>query len=263
MYRNFLFLDENTLNEYYSVINNGLINRQEKSSISAKTKAGGVKISGVGGDYKSDENIKTSQIIEKTNALKFNELYDYMNENSDLTYYENMDDEKWKHIGRKNIIEVEVIATIPQIVEQLELIFQLIPTIKNMGQFGENFFEESVDIDKLETTMKILDQYEITKIPIICTAENDEKYKYIMELPTKYIRTSLNDLSGDVTLLGKVHKKYPSDTKVDSFNIIKRLKRVLELSESDISKMVKGMYNKMNIEINGPAMKIIPLALYR
>ena len=75
MYRNFIFLDTVTLNDYLSAVKGGLIDGQELITTGTKSKASGVKISGVGGLVEVETASEVREKLVLTDAAKFDELF--------------------------------------------------------------------------------------------------------------------------------------------------------------------------------------------
>lgn len=67
------------------------------------------------------------------------------------------------------------------------------------------------------------------------------------------------NLNGEMTLLGKVQKIIPNNVEVEVFNMFPGLKPLMKLGDQNKNTSMEKLMEK----ITGPAMIIIPLAIYR
>ena len=108
LYRNFIFLDTITLNDYYSAIKGGLTDGQELITTGSKSQSGGAKISGIGGTLESETASEVREKVVLTDAAKFDELYKLMQSRGDIQYLDYFDKQIWETIRRREILEIEV-----------------------------------------------------------------------------------------------------------------------------------------------------------
>ena len=96
-------------------------------------------------------------------------------------------------------------------------------------------------------------------IPLICESESTEGYKFIVELPKSFLRMDATNLNGEMTLFGKVQKIVPEGVEVEVYNMFSSLRALMEIGNQNGNTDTEQFKEK----VTGPAMKIIPLAIYR
>lgn len=262
MYRDFNFLNLKSLNDYYSIINNGIADEKETLTSLENKQSGGAHIAGLGGDLSNARNSEIKEKISKTDALKFSELYIYMEKNNEFSYIDTMNDEVWSVIKRKDLIEAEVVINIPKSFEQLSMIGDLVPLIDMVDNMGGEILKTEKDRNMLNGIKSFFENIEVNRVPLICEMENDSRYKFIVELPIEHIRGEIKELKGDMTIFGKVQKIYNSDEVIDIFNIFSSLQSLMELSNNPNHESIQQISSFFE-NVQGPAIKLIPLALYR
>lgn len=266
MYRNFIFLDDTALNDYYSVIKGGLTDGHELITKGSKLKSGGAKIKGIGGNLESESASELRETVVLTEAAKFNELYDFMESEEDVRYFDDIDDKSWETIKRRDMIEVEVSVKVSELYSTMTALNEIKPMFDTLEQFsGQSVFKNNKEKESIDSFMSMMDAISTETIPLICTSESNEKYKFIAELPKAYLKTELQNLDGEMTLLGKVQKIIPEDKEVEVYNMFSNLKALMDLGNKDLSiEEISANQKEDFIEtVNGPAIKIVPLAIYR
>lgn len=259
MYRNFIFLDTTALNDYYSVIKGGITNGHELITKGSKHKSGGMRIKGIGGDLGSESASELREKIILTEAAKFNELYEFMESEKDIKYIDYIDNELWESIKRRDIIEVEVSVKISELYSTMAAFKEIKPMLGPLEQMtGKKLFKDNKEKNDIESVMSMLGSIDTEKIPLICESESSGKYKFIIELSKAYLQTDLQNLNGEMTLLGKVQKIIPEDKEVEVYNMLSNFKALIDIGNKDIS----GKEDFIE-KITGPAIKIVPLAIYR
>lgn len=260
LYRNFIFLDTISLNDYYSAIKGGLTGGQELITTGSKSQSGGAKISGIGGTLESGTVSEIREKVVLTDAAKFDDLYKLMESQGDIQYLDCFDKEIWESIKRREILEIEVSVKIPELYKTMSAVDDIMPIMGALEQvMGQDMFKDEEERKMMTSFMSMMNLGNSETIPLICESESTEGYKFIVELPKSYLRMDATNLNGEMTLFGKVQKIIPEDAEVEVYNMFSSLKSLMELGNKSGDTDTEQFTEK----VTGPAMKIIPLAIYR
>lgn len=259
MYRNFIYLDTNTLNDYYSTIMGGLTDSQEFITKDSNSKSGKGGLPVVSASLESVTESESRKELISTDATKFNELYELMNSKGDIQYLDAFDEEIWNSIKRREILEIEVSVKIPELYKTMSAIEDAMPLIGLLEKSGQSLFKNDKEKAMMTGLMSMMNLENGGTIPLICESESTEGYKFIVELSKSYLRMDPINLNGEMTLLGKVQKIIPKNVEVEVFNMFPGLKPLMKLGDQNKNTSMEKLMEK----ITGPAMIIIPLAIYR
>ena len=107
--RNFLYLNEQILDGYLSAIEGYTPTKVTKFSKESESKKSGVGastkiISAEIGKNKFNE-VETQMEVKIPPAAKVQKLLDYLNSETEIPFYEYMDDDTWKLLHRDQIVE--------------------------------------------------------------------------------------------------------------------------------------------------------------
>ena len=107
--RNFLYLNEQMLDDYLSSIEGYLATTVIKTEKQSNTKNAGVGVStkllsGKLGKEKSDE-IETKMEVQITPASKVQRFLDYLESEEPIKFYDYVDDGVWQDVQREEILE--------------------------------------------------------------------------------------------------------------------------------------------------------------
>lgn len=254
LYRNFIFLDTNALNDYYSAIMGGLTDNQQLTTKDTTSRMGNASIKVVGASMGSESESELRKEIILTDAAKFNDLYELMDSNKDIKHLEFMEKTVWDSIRRGNIVEVDVSVRIPDLYNSKGALEDLLPLFNALNSESDPKQKEM-----MAGIISLMSLGTNDTIPLICEAESNEKYKFVIELPKAFLRVNTENLNGEMTILGKVQKIFPENTEVEVFNMFSSLKPLMKMSKQKVSEEMEQFIEK----ITGPALRIIPLAIYR
>lgn len=126
---------------------------------------------------------------------------------------------------------------------------------------GKVVLTDAAKFDELYKTgvMSMMNLENNETIPLICESESTEGYKFIVELSKSFLRMDVTNLNGEMTLFGKAQKIIPEGVEVEVYNMFSSLKTLMEIGNQDGNTDTEQFIEK----VTGPAMKIIPLAIYR
>jgi hypothetical protein len=248
------------LNDYYSAIKGGLTDGQELIITGTKSQSGGAKISGIGGTLESETASEVREKVLLTDAAKFDELYKLMELQGDIQYLDCFDKEIWETIKRREILEIEVSVKVPELYKTMSAIGDIMPLMGALEQImGKDMFKNEEEKNVVTGVMSMVNLENSESIPLICESESTKGYKFIVELQKSFLRMDVTNLNGEMTLFGKVQKIVPEGVEVEVYNMFSNFKALMEIGNKNSDTNTEQFTEK----VTGPAMKIIPLAIYR
>lgn len=194
MLRRFLFLDNDTIEDYYSSIS------EEKS-----------------------DNVN--------NINKFNKIYDYLNQNKEIKNEFILEDVAGKlNIG--DIIQFNANIEVPLIYMQIKQIVNIIPNIEVAQRLGLLEMKTIEDINILNGIRGIEGIIQNQDIPIICEGVGkNEGIKLVSYLDDKSCRADLKNLTGRATILGKIKSIINKNKSIEVYNLLPEIQKFISNHE--------------------------------
>lgn len=259
--RNFLYLDNNMMEDYLSALDGYLIEERSETKTDnyANDVEGNLKILKGNMATECETTVNSKQAI--TYASRFQKLYELMNKNKEITYIDKINTKNWSKIQRGNILEIETNIEIAKSFCNFKAIKDaetMLEFFKTMGAINTN---NRSDLEAMKAISGISNMVSINKIPIICTEMYVERYKIYANLQQKYLENDILELEGSATIIGKVQKILEVDDSDEVYNPLANYKNLIELGKANAENN-ETMENIIE-EIKGPAIKLIPLAIYR
>jgi hypothetical protein len=264
--RNFLFLDNKMLDDYLATLEGytaeGSISQTEFKK-SGKSGKGGYKF--IEGGLSSEKGTETKKTLAVTEAAKFQRFYENIEESNGFTFLDLFDDELWGNLQRGELVEVEVTIRLPEPYQLTQLIEGISPFLDIMTALGEDPLSDPKSKAAFDGMRGFSKLVENKPIPLICDSVGTPGYKFLSNLPQKYLQCTLDELQGETTLFGKIQRRIPKSQKYEVFSLVSAFTLSLpNMSRSQQKEMQKDMVDKGIAEvIEGPAMIVIPLAIYR
>lgn len=110
--RSFLYINPTLLDDYISAIDGFVY--EEETLTTSKTKSveggleGGIPVVKAKGNYTNTDTEEAQKQVKITNSAKFDKVYNYLEEQDNLKYYEYMEDAQWDEIKRNDFLEVKL-----------------------------------------------------------------------------------------------------------------------------------------------------------
>jgi hypothetical protein len=240
-----------------------LTNGQEVITTGAKAKSGGVQLPVAGEKIQSETGKEVREKFTLTDAAKFDELFKIMEEKDDFQYLDAFDREIWDSIRKREILEVEVLVKLPELYKMMNAVEDIIPFLDIMEQMGEEIFSDSNEEEMIKGFLKMIGNSDTDTIPVVCELESNSEYKFIFELSKEFLRMDISKLDGEMTLFGKVQKIIKEDQELEVYNMFSNFKSLIEMASKTNEKNKSADMDDFIEKVKGPAMKIIPIALYR
>ena len=267
--RNFLYLNEQLLDGYLSAIEGFVPTKITQTTKEIATKKMGVSasikpISGELGKNKSNET-ETYVEMEISPASKVQKLINYLNNDSEIPFYEYMDEESWNGLYRDQVVEVMGSVRFSKLKEITDAVFKL--------EHLSNIFQEFSDAPIIdEETQKNLQGLKTlnnlqngNEIPCVLSFGDLKEYKVVCYLDETCFKVDQDSFIGDVTILCKIQKKINRGGSIQLTDIFKTF-REMPLNREQRRSMPKKKQLETPKEftdiIKGPAFVVTPIAIY-
>ena len=271
--RKYYYLDEDFINAAYSDIF-GYVHQEEEITKTDENKSSGrigvkkIVEAELGGNKGSVDTVRFS--ANKTASAKLQDILKYLKSESgeDLSYYEQLDDDTFKSIRRDDIFEGVFDLCFTKL-EQYALLADMATTFDEI--IGSNSLDS--EADKAITEIKSVAEKEREKgLTCILHFVNDKKYPCYCKIDESFLRCSRKLLQGEVTIICKVSRIIQQGITVDltEFTELSKLKIPNANSRKGRQQQIQQIKSGKNAsvkelqdEIKGPALEIVPVAIYK
>ena len=263
--RNILYIDSKIVEDYISQIDGYIYEEESLTKNSSRELEGeiGVNFLKNGGKIQAGSNASDSstKTVKITDASKLDKIMDYLSD--DLKYYEKIDAKDWSKIKRNDFIEVLAKPRFSKVQEFIMAAKSIVP----LADTVETFVEEGLMDEKFRKTLDGITKLEniYAKETTTCVFNfSDEKYPLIAEINERYLRIGKESFSGEVCMLCKIQKKVEENEKMQIDNIFEEINRI-PLNRAQRRSRGNELSNPKEFkdEINGPALIVVPIAIYR
>lgn len=267
--RNFLYINQKLLDDYISAIDGYVYEEETQKFNETNQKAANAnaKVFGIGGDgkYEKQSSEEVERKVRISDAAKFDKLFNYLSEDeySPLKYYEILNDEEFNNLSRDDFIEVLVT---PRFSKMKEL-SDTVKKISSLAGVFESITQQSLFDAKSEEAISGISLLGSLKSEngISCVFSfEDVKFPLVARLDEKYFKCELSQFVGQFYMLCKIQKKIIKGQSIKLDEIFEDIKR-LPLNREQRRKMPKKLDNPDVIRdvIKGPALQVIPIAIYQ
>ena len=267
--RNFLYLNTKVVEDYIAAIEgytydeeSQTIANSSENTVGAKGSLGFTTSSG-SHTGKQAEEIKRS--VRISDAAKFDKIYKYLQDDEDegLKYYEFLTEETYADLHRDDFLEVLVTARFSKMKELTDSVRKL----ANLATVIQDITNKEILDRKANDAVKgfsALGQLRSGKeIPCVLNFE-DGKFPMVAYLDESYFRCGQENFVGQSYVLCKLIRKIPKGQSVKLDEIFDDMKKI-PLNRAQRRKMPQKMDNPVGLrdEIKGPAMIVLPIAVYQ
>jgi hypothetical protein len=271
--RKYYYLDEDFINDSYSTIFGYDLTEQTITQINENSKGGKigldkVVVAQVAGDNKSNDTIKFS--ANKTPSAKLQAILDYINyENGEsIPYYEQLDESTFSLINREDLFEGVFDLKFTKI-EQYSQLANVASNFNNV--FGLNLINDE-NKDAIVGIQSLAEKERNNGLTVIMHFINDKKYPCYCRLDEKYLKVDRSSINGELTVVCKVSRVIPKGKTVNLTDLTELTKLKLPNTNTrqgrtqqvkNIKSGQKNSTKEFTDEIKGPALEIIPIAIYK
>lgn len=268
--RNFLYLNEQMLNDYLSAIEGYMATKviQTTKQINTKNAGIGVNAKFLNGDLgkKTNNELETQMEVQITPVSKVQKLIDYLNADEPIKFYDSMNDEIWQSIQRDEVIEFmgtvrfSKLKEIANAVNELEKLCNALQNFTDVSMIDET-------AQKGMTGLKQLSELQNSnEVPCLLSFNSLKEYQVVCYLDEMCFNVKQESFVGDVTILCKIQKKVECGQSIELNDIFKSF-RELPLNRAQR----RQMPNKKSLEtpkdlsdiVKGPAFVVTPIAIYK
>lgn len=224
--RKFLFLDTDTVSEYLSQLEGFVVEGEiEQTETEQRQKGGRLGYKILEGSAGSESSLETKQRMRLTPEAQYQRLYELLGE--DVQYLESFDMEIWSQIKRGEILEVQVVAQLPEIFSLTQLAESASPLMKLMAIVGQDPLADAGTREAFEGFGLIGDVISEKPIPLLLKASGTPSFKFATFLPRKYLRRDMKELSGDSVICGKVLRILARGQSEEVLNFLPEMSKFL------------------------------------
>ncbi len=267
--RNFLYLNEQILDSYLSAIEGYIPTKVTQTTKETNSRNAGISgsckaISGGIGKNKSNE-IETLMEVEISSASKVQKLITYLSEESEVPFFEYMDESSWKMLNRDEVVEfmgnirfskLKEITTAVSELEKLSTIFQ---------DFSDKPLIDNKTLKTLQGIKSLNSLQKGNEIPCVLSFGDVKDYKVVCYLDESCFNVEQENFIGVVTILCKIQKKVEKGNSIQLTDIFKTFREMplnREQRRSMPSKKQLETPKEFADVIKGPAFVVAPIAIY-
>jgi len=266
MLRNFLFLDTSAVDDYLAALQGSILDGPIEQTETGKSEKGGkagYKI--IEGNITSETSTEKKQKLAVTDAAKFQQLYEIIENQQMLKFLDLIDEDTWSDIRRGDLLEIEASIRLPEWFTMTQLVDDLYPLIQLMTAFGQDPLADptvKTAIDGISGLAKITEKQ---PVPLLFEATSTPGYSFSSNLSRQYFRIDLKDLNGEAIIFGKVQKILKKGEKQEVFSILPGMSKALpNMNKTQQRKIQQDAVKKGLSEIiQGPAIILTTVAIYR
>jgi len=261
--RNFLYLDTGTLSDYLSTLDGYIEQEVDETETEASQKGGKLTVKVAEGSGASEKSTETRRKLAVTDAARFQRLYELLEDANAVQYLEAFDLEIWQQLQRDEVLEIQANLRIPNILLQLQQAKNLTPYIELMQLVGEDPLADPKTAEAV-TGMSSLHSILAEKpIPLLFEAVSAPGFRFFASLSQQHLRCDLSDLRGEAVVFGKVQRLLAKGKKQQVFSILPEMESFMAVNRKQ-RRAMKGKKSREVTEVlKGPAIILMPLAVYR
>ena len=268
--RNFLYLNEQMLNDYLSAIEGFMATKVVQTTKQTNSKSAGVGVSAkiISGELgkKSNNELETQMEVQITPASKVQKLIDYLNAEDPIKFYDGMNDEIWKSIQREEVIEFMGTVRFSKLKEIANAVNELEKLCNALQDFSDGSMIDETTKKSMHGLKHLSELQNSNEVPCILSFNSLKEYQVVCYLDETCFNVKQENFVGDVTILCKIQKKIERGQNIELKDIFKTF-RELPLNRAQR----RQMPNKKALEtprdlsdiVKGPAFVVTPIAIYK
>ncbi len=271
--RKYYYLDEDFINSAYSDIFGHVYQEEEVIKTDENKSSGklgfnkGIEAE-IGGNKGSADTIKFN--AEKTVSAKLQEILKYLSSETgeDLPYYEQLDDNIFAMLHRDELFEGVFNLSFTKL-EQYAQLADITTTFNDL--IGTNNFDAETG-KAIDAVKMIADKEREKGLTCILHFVNDKKYPCYCKIDESFIKNTKKLLQDEFTIICKVSRIIQHGTTINLTDLTELSKLKLPNTNSrkgrqqQVQQLKSG--KKLSVkefqdEIKGPALEVVPIAIYK
>lgn len=267
--RSFVYLDTVALNDYLSSVFGHIYDEEsvtEKStgSYDGSLSAGVGPVTAKTGGKKESE-VQKSHTAKLGEAAKFQKLYGFLHTQKSFGYHEAMDADTWGSFGRNTLLEAAVNLRF----SKLSQMFEMVDSVSELGNIFEQVSGQSViDSSAIEAIsgFKRLSILQNNKgVNCVMPFIRNDDYKLIATLKTEFMRTTVENMAGEITVFGKITRLLQPNERFEMVDFLPDFQKMPLNREQKRNMPKKSQISPPELKdtIKGPAAIVNVLAIYK
>jgi len=263
--RNFLYLDNSALDDYLATLQGAILDGPiEQTEIGKSGKGGKLGYKLVEGNISSESSLEKKRKLAVTDAAKFQQLYEILEELEMIKYLDLFDGQTWSEIRRGDLLEIQTITRLPELFGILQTVDEISPLIGFMKTIGQDPLADNDTKEKFEKLSGLSQVMDNQAIPILCQAVSTPGYEFCSTLSRQNLRVHEKEIAGEVTIFGKVQRIIRKGEQFEAFSLFPTLSKALPMNRAQKRKIQKdATKGKISEIIRGPAIALSTVAIYR
>lgn len=266
--RTFLCIDKKILDDYIAAMENGLYeeeiretNEQKRKNFSGKLSV--LKIGSGEGGVENGSLEKAERKVHDNSAAKFDRLYHYLSDDEEepLQYYDALTEQEFGNIGRDCFIEVLATPRFSKMQNFLEVARKVSPMARALESYsGQELLdpEAKKGIEAVMLLDGVGNQNEISCV----FSFDDGAFPLVAKLKKDCFECDISQFTGQVSMLCKVQKKIKRGSSIRLDEIFDYLKKFsLDDNQWRVMEKIENP-DIIRDEIEGPALQVVPIAIY-
>ncbi len=275
VFRKYYYLDESFVNDVYSTIFGYDYTEQEMISVSEKQTEGNLGFekvvkAGIGGTKASEDTVRFS--ATKPVTAKLQDILDYLKSETgeDLPYYDQINDGIFENLTKDVIFE----GVFDLSFTKIECYSEFVKMTKALDDILEtDELKDKKVVDGMLALINLAEQERQKGLSCILKFASSSKYPCYCKLDQAFIKGLKSLLQGEVTVIGKVSRILQKGQTVNLTDItelskIKILDDKTRQGKAQKVQQIKSGKKAFSVkdfqdEIKGPAIEIVPIAIYK
>ena len=273
MLRKYLYLDEDFINDAYATIF-GYDHETEEITTNIDSHIGGKiglnKVITVESASQKQSLNSTKVSAVKTSAAKLQNILNYIKEeNNEIPYYEQIDNNIFSSFNRDDVFEGVFNLTFTKIEQYAILSTKTSDFAKIIGKDFDTKTKES-----MSGLIALAKQERLKGLTCILNfVYNNNDYPCFCRIDERFLKTEYTLLQNEVTIVCKISRVIPKDRTINLTDITELSKIKVENTNTksgrtqQVQNIKNGNHNNIvkqfQDEIKGPAIEIVPIAIYK
>lgn len=267
--REFLYLDYKLTQEFLAQVEGGVFSEEAQRRLEQKGKDVGGEASvgalgqkaGIRGGRRAGREEETERTVQQTPESAVARLIQGLNERKALQWLEAVDQAIWDQLRRGEMIEADATIAVSTMKRYMAIAQEAGPLIEFMEAFGE----EGLDDESRQAMelLTVIGQIMGDLVPIVAALSGSPDYKLIASLRPDSLRTDVDQLDGDATVLAKIQRVLGPNERHTMLDLIPGVRG---FTPSQRREMEEGMENTPDLPdmiIEPPAARVTVVAIYR
>lgn len=266
MLRQFLYLNEDLLDQFLSQLEGGLYEEEARTSRASTDKGVG---GGLGGPVRAEARRSKgaeeslSRTVRQTPSSKFDRLMSGLAASDGVRLIEDVpDDSAWSDLERSDILEIESRVSLPAVVSLLRAaqgLGSLLPVIQQLS-------DEPVGDQGVEalSAIQALAEGAGSKVSVIAAVSATPRYRFVAQLEPAGLLSSLDEIEGEATVVAKLRRKLREGEQLATFEFFSgqsalpaEAREEFEKAFGEQEEFARDMF------VTAPAALITPIAIFR